>query len=111
MENNLTPLTPEAMRDAGLEAIRKAEKARNRAQRRAQELEAQARRHLQLQAYAKLPLWRRWFARVRPEDLEVDERLVEIVGGTWASDDPTWNTAVSNNRWYLSQAAAYGANK
>lgn len=106
---NLTPLTSEAMRDAGLEAIRKAEKARNRAQRCARELEARARRHLQLQAYAKLPFWRRWFTR--PEDVEVNERLVEIVGGTWASDDPKWNAAVSDNRWYLSQAAAYGANK
>lgn len=108
---SLTPLTPEAMRDASLEAIRKAEKARNRAQRRARELEAQARRQLQLRAYASLPLWRRWFTRVQPEDLEVNERLVEIVSGAWASDDPTWNAAVSDNRWYLSQAAAYGANK
>lgn len=108
---SLTPLTPEDMRNASLEAIRKAEKARNRAQRRARELEAQARRQLQLRAYASLPLWRRWFTRVQPEDLEVNERLVEIVSGAWASDDPTWNTAVSDNRWYLSQAAAYGANK
>lgn len=108
---NLTPLTPAAMHAAGLEAIRKAEKARNRAQRRARELEARARRHLQLQAYANLPLWRRWFTRVQPEDLEVNERLVEIVGGTWASNDPVWTAAVADNRWYLNQAAAYGANK
>lgn len=108
---DLTPLEPDAMREAGLEAIRKAEKARNRAKRRAKVMKEQARRHLQLQAYDNLPLWRKWFTRVQPEDLEVDERLVDIVGNTWASSDPKWKTAVSDNRWYLDQAAAYGANR
>lgn len=106
---DLTPLEPDAMREAGLEAIRKAERARNKAQRRARQLKEDARRHLQLKAYSELPWWQR--VRTRVEDVEVDERLVDVVADAWQSSDPKWKGAVNDNRWYLDQAMAYGANK
>lgn len=92
-----------------MRAVRKAEQARNKAARRAAEIKEQARYKLQLTEYSLLPWWRKLFTDV--EDMEVDERLVDAVASVWTGDDPQWTVAVSDNKWYLSQAAAYGANR
>lgn len=106
---DLTPLDPESMHQAWLQAVRKAELARNRAARRAKQIEEEARAELRHRAWAQLGWFERW--RTKPEDVWVDERLVKAVASTWTGDDSTWRLAVSDNQWYLSQAAAYRAHR
>jgi hypothetical protein len=106
--SGLTPLTPEGMREAGLRAIRKAEEAEARANRRAEEISAEALRHLQSRAHSALPRLKR--IRTRVEDVPVDPRLHKAVASAWTSEDAKFRLAVGDNRWYLDQAAAYGAN-
>lgn len=105
---SLTPLDPEAMRAAGLRAMRVAEEKNRKANARVDVIREWARRHLQLVAHSQLPWYRRW--RVPPEFMPIDRRLLDVVTDAWASNDPQWKAAVSDNRWYLDQAAAYGAN-
>src|SRR5690554_2560150 len=107
MMSDITEMTPEAMQEAGMHAMRQAEIARNKAYKRRKEIEYEARRHLQIKEHAKLP----WYKRLRTpvDDVEIDPRLLNVVADSWASNDPKWKSAVSNNQWYLSQAAAYGA--
>lgn len=107
MMNDVTEMTPEAMQEAGMLAMRQAEIERNKAYKRRKAIEREARRYLQVVEHAKLP----WHKRLRTpvDDVEIDPRLLEVVVDSWASNDPKWKSAVANNRWYLSQAVAYGA--
>lgn len=108
MNTQLTPLDDEAMYLAGLNAVREAERARNRVYARRKEIREQARRHLQLRAHADLPWWRA--LRTPVESIPVSQRLLKVVTNAWASNDPECKGHIDDNKWFLAQASAYGAN-
>lgn len=99
---------PESMRLAGLEALCLAGISLGLAKTRKNQVREMARRHLQRQEHANLSWYKRRHTRL--EDVPVSPLLLRVTTDTWVVKDPVWINHMSDNRWYLEQATAYGVN-